>query len=109
MRTLLSALILSLGAIVSAQAEELSAATGANIKLGPVNGVAYYTVAEDGYRVVATLASGERGVPIRIRTTLAPAQRMSFSVPGEANDADVALELVREGDRVLLLASKAQF
>jgi hypothetical protein len=51
MRTLLSALILSLGAIVSAQAEELSAATGANIKLGPVNGVAYYTVADDGYRV----------------------------------------------------------
>ena len=47
---------------------------------------------------VATLATGENGVPVRISTTLAPKQRVTFSVPGEVDDADVAMELVRDGE-----------
>lgn len=99
MRVLASALVLTLAGIAGATAEEVTPAAAQAIDLGEIHGVAYYTVAADGYRVVATLA-GETGTPVRVTATLAPEQRMDLSVPGALGEADYALAFVRRGDRL---------
>ena len=40
-----------------------------SIKLGETTGVAYYTIADDGFRVVATVAASEAGPPTRFIAT----------------------------------------
>lgn len=63
-----------------------------------VVGTAYYTVEPDGFRVVATLASGEDATPVRYTTTLQPGQRTTISVPRPPGEAPLEVEFARQGD-----------
>jgi hypothetical protein len=74
------------------------------IDLGDVHGVAYYTVAPEGLKVVATLGASSDTAPVRVAATLAPAQRIGLSVPGAVGAAPRAVDIVREGDRILVVA-----
>ena len=86
----------------SARADEARPAEGRSIDLGEVSGVAYYTVERDGFRVVATLAQGETGTPVRFETVLAPGQSVVLSTPRGAGAAPEAVEISRRDDRVLV-------
>jgi hypothetical protein len=81
-----------------AQATEMHPMQATSISLGQVTGVAYYSETADGYQVVATLAAGENGTPMRFVTTLAEGQRMLVSVPQGADQAPIELEFARLGD-----------
>lgn len=71
---------------------------GQSIDLGGLRGVAYYSRQADGFRIVATLAEGEGGVPVRFEATLADRQKFIISVPGKAGEAARILEFSRAGD-----------
>ncbi len=75
---------------------------GHSIHLGRFDGAVYYTVEPDGYRVVATLASGADAQPIRFASTLQPGQRIVISVPQAVGQRSIDFEIVRDGDTVLM-------
>ena len=90
-----------------AQADELMPMQAKSLALGPVNGVAYYTVGEAGYQVVATLAAGDSGTPVRFVTTLSAGDRISVSVPRAVDEDAVSVEIARLGDAVFVTSSPA--
>lgn len=59
-----------------ARAEELRQIQAKSLQLGDVNGVAYYTVQDQGYRLVVTLA-GQGSTPVRFESTLLPGQKVA--------------------------------
>lgn len=81
-------------------AGELSAMAGESIHLGGFHGVFYYTDENDGYRVIATIAEGEAGVPVRFSATLTEGQSATISVPGTLGEPDQSLEISRSGDKL---------
>ncbi|MBB4187003.1 hypothetical protein [Sinorhizobium terangae] len=81
----------------AAAASDLKPGNGHSMHLGRFNGAVYYTVEKDGYRVVATLASGTDEQPIRFVSTLEPGQRLMISVPQEIGQPSVDFEIVRDG------------
>ena len=83
------------------QADELRPVEGRSLQLGSLGGVAYYTVQEDGYRLVATLA-GRDGTPVRFESVMSPGQTIVVSVPGVAGAAAEIAEFSRDGDRLLV-------
>ena len=83
-------------------AAELAPMDGHSIRIDRFDGSVYYTVEQDGYRVVATLAAGAEGVPVRLISTLMPGQRMVISVPQPAGQASVDFEIARKGDLLLV-------
>src|SRR6201999_4251673 len=89
--------------IGAAHAGELKPVLSPKIDLGGISGVAYYTVERDGFHVVATLAQGEAGTPIRVVSVLAPGQRVVLSTPQQAD----AIEISRKGDSVLVRKASA--
>ena len=93
---------LSLSLATAAGAAELNPRQSHSLDLGPVRGSAYYTVEKDGLRVVATLAPAEAGAatPLRVITTLASDQVVSFSVPGTQDGAAASVAFARRGNRV---------
>jgi hypothetical protein len=97
-RKTLFAVVFGIASLTAAQAEGLRPIEAKSIDLGGVSGIAYYTVERDGFRVVATLAQGEAGTPIRVVSTLAPGQRVVLSTPQPAG----AIEISRQGDSVLV-------
>lgn len=84
----------------AAQADGLDPLQARSIGLGGLTGVAYYTVAADGFRVVATLAVGEAAAPVRFIATLTPGQRIVLSVPRGPNETPREVEISRSGDVV---------
>lgn len=107
MRFIPLALALSLAAAAPAAAGEaqplpMTPSGAHSVDLGHFQGVAYYTEEPQGFRVVATLATGEEGVPLRFVATLADRQKVSFSVPAPAGSPAATLEIERSGDRVLV-------
>ena len=99
-RTILAAAFtLTIGA---AHAEGLQPIAGQSIHLGHVSGVAYYTVEPDGFRLVATLAQGEAGTPVRVEAILAAGQSVVLSTPREAGAGRHAVQISRHGDQVLV-------
>ena len=60
----------------SADAVSLAPMGASTVALGAYTGVAYYTVEDAGYQVVATIAPGEDGAPIRFVSTLADGQKV---------------------------------
>lgn len=68
------------------------------IELGDIAGVAYYTVEDDGYRVVATLAEGAEAHPIRVVATLSPDEAIVLSTPAPAGEAAREVEIRRDDD-----------
>jgi hypothetical protein len=83
-----------------AAGEDLSPLEGRTVELGEMRGIVYYTAEPDGMRLVATLAAGEEGVPVRIVTTLADGQSLVLSAPRAPGVAPHRTEIVRHGARV---------
>jgi hypothetical protein len=97
-RNMLFAVALGIASLTAAQAEGLRPIEGKSIDLHGISGIAYYTVERDGFRVVATLAQCETGIPIRVVSVLAPGQRVVLSTPQQAG----AIEISRKGDSLLV-------
>ena len=97
-RNMLFAAAFGIASLAVARAEGLRPIEGRSIDLGEISGIAYYTVEHDGFHVVATLAQGEAGTPIRVVSVLAPGQRVVLSTPQQAD----AIEISRKGDSVLV-------
>jgi hypothetical protein len=87
-------------AVSPLHAGELSAMAAESVDLGRLHGVLYYTNENDGYRVIATLADGEAGDPMRFSATLAEGQSATISVPGKLGEPDQRLEMLRSGDKL---------
>ncbi len=83
-------------------ASELSPGSGHSINLGRFNGAVYYTVEQAGYRVVATIAEGEKGLPVRFVATLSEGQALAISVPGKLGEASRMVEFARARGRLLI-------
>ena len=64
-----------------------------SIDLGGFRGVVYYTTEDGGYHVVATIAEGESGLPVRFEATLTKTQKMTISVPGKLGEMSHMLEM----------------
>ena len=97
-RNMLFAAAFGIASLAVARAEGLRPIEGRSIDLGEISGIAYYTVERDGFHVVATLAQGEAGTPIRVVSVLAPGQRVVLSTPQQAD----TIEISRKGDSVLV-------
>ena len=97
-RSMLFAAVFGIAPLAAARADGLRPMEGKSIDLGEISGVAYYTVERDGFHVVATLAQGQAGAPIRVVSVLAPGQRVVLSTPQQAD----AIEISRKGDSVLV-------
>jgi hypothetical protein len=97
-RNMLFAVAFGIASLTAARADGLRPMEGKSIDLGEISGIAYYTVEPDGFHVVATLAQGEAGTPIRVVSVLAPGQRVVLSTPQQAG----AIEISRKGGSVLV-------
>lgn len=97
-RNMLFAVTFGIASMTAAHSDGLRPMEGKSIDLGEISGVAYYTVERDGFHVVATLAQGEAGTPIRVVSILASGQRVLLSTPQQAG----AIEISRKGDGVLV-------
>jgi hypothetical protein len=86
----------------SADAVSLAPVSASTVALGTYTGVAYYTVEDTGYQVVATVAAGEAGVPIRFVSTLADGQNAILSVPQAVGSPALEMEFQRCGDAVVV-------
>ncbi len=102
-RNILFAVAFGIASLGVTHADGLRPTQGKSIDLGEISGIAYYTVERDGFHVVATLAQGEAGSPIRVVSVLAPGQRVVLSTPQQAG----AIEISREGDSLLVRKAKA--
>ena len=102
-RNLLFAVAFGVASLGAARADGLRPIQGKSVHLGEISGIAYYTVERDGFHVVATLAQGEAGTPIRVVSVLAPGQRLVLSTAHQAG----AIEISRQGDSVLVRKAKA--
>ena len=79
----------------------------ARLDLGPVSGVAYYTVEPDGYHVVATVG-GEGGTPVRVEVVLAPGARLDLSTAGPLGGQPKRLAIQRRGDALSIEPAVAE-
>jgi hypothetical protein len=73
-----------------------------SVRLARFDCIVYYTVEQDGYRVVATLASGAEDLPIRFISTLGPGQRIVISVPQSVDQPSVDFQILRDCDALLV-------
>jgi hypothetical protein len=99
-RALLLALLLA--ASGDAEAEQICEMAGVHISLGELSGNLYYVPEPDGYRVTATISSGDRATPLRFVATLVQGQSVVFSVPGKLGEPGQRLKVVRNGDRLFV-------
>ncbi|MCA1492138.1 hypothetical protein I6F11_14520 [Ensifer sp. NBAIM29] len=91
----------------AAAAAELAPENGHSISLGRFNGAVYYTIENDGYRVVTTLASGAEAQPIRFVSTLGPGERLVISVPRALGQPSADFEIIRDGEVLLVQEPRA--
>ena len=96
----LAALIFSLSPAYAGEVAEFQAAS---INLEPFQGIIYYTNGSDGYHIVATIAEGETGLPVRFEATLAEAQKVTISVPGKVGEKGRSFEISRAGGKLTVL------
>lgn len=101
-RAVITATLLALASIGSAQAHGLRPIQSQNINLGDVSGIAYDTAERDGFRVVATLAQGKAGTPVRFEAVLAPGQSVALSTPRGVGLPPDAVEIGREHDTLFV-------
>ena len=90
------------------RADQLQPIEGRSFSLGALSGVAYYTVEDDGYHVVVTVAQGEAGIPMRFESVLIAGQSLILSMPREEGTAPIAIEIRREGDELHVINTPAQ-
>jgi len=91
----------------AARADGLPPLEARSIDLGDVSGIAYYIDSSDGFRLVAILAQGETGTPVRFETLLTPGQSVVLSTPRDEGVAPVAVEISRQADTVLVREAAA--
>lgn len=93
---------LGLAGVPGASAEPLAPIEGRGIDLGrDVHGTVYWVAERDGaYLVVATVASGPDGTPVRFEAALADGQRVELSTPREAGQPARTFSIRRTGGRV---------
>ena len=96
-----AAIVLAATASLPARAAELRPMQGMSLQLGELHGIAYYTMEDAGYSVVATLA-GQDGRPVRFESTLLPGQKVVVSIPRHRGSQGQAVELARQGHRMLV-------
>src|SRR3954454_16567266 len=89
-------------AAVPVHAGELVALKAESFELGGYRGVVYYTNEHDGYQVVATIADGEAGPPIRLVAILAESQAITISVPGEFGTQSQELNISHAGGKLMV-------
>lgn len=106
-RNTILAATLALATIGVAQAESLQPRHSQSIELGTVSGVAYYTAERDGFRVVATLAQGETGTPVRFEAILASGQSVVLSTPRGVGAPSDAVEIGRENNTLFVRKAAA--
>ncbi len=106
-RTTILAATFALAVTGAARADGLPPLEAKSIDLGEVSGIAYYVDGRDGFRLVAILAQGETGTPVRFETLLTPGQRVVLSTPRDEGVAPVAVEISRQADTVLVRESAA--
>jgi hypothetical protein len=80
----------------------LTPLSGYSLHLGRFDGTVYYTVAEHGYRVVATFVSGSDELPIRFVATLADGQDVTLSVPQGPGEPSIDLGITRAEDALIM-------
>ena len=86
-----------------AHADPLQPIEARSLDLGPVSGVAYYTVEGEGFRVVATLSQpSESATPVRVETLLGRGQSVILSTPNGPGVAPEAIEISRQADTVVI-------
>ena len=85
----------------TAAASELAPDNGRTLHIGGFDGTVYYTVQQDGYHVVATLASGAE-TPIRFIATLGPGQSLTISVPQAVGEPPLDFEIARIGEALFV-------
>ena len=85
----------------AARPEGLREIQAKSLHLGDVGGVAYYTVQDQGYRLVVTLASQD-STPVRFESTLLSGQKVTMSMPGSARANAQTIEFSRQGDHLLV-------
>lgn len=101
MRSLVCALVFTIGGgTVVVNAGELKPIQAQSIALGSIQGVAYYTVEPEGFRVVTTVTAGENA--LRLTSTLGPDQNVVLSVPGAVGEAETKIEFIRLGDQLFV-------
>lgn len=103
----LAAIGAAAGLVTSVQASEIAAYRGQSIDLGSVAGVAYYTVEQGGYRVVATLADFDNKAAVRFEAVLAPGQSVVLSSPAARDGNPARIEISRIGERVKVESNSA--
>jgi hypothetical protein len=81
-------------------AEALKPVHAHKVDLGSLAGVAYYTVEEEGHRLVVSLKAPETDTPLRFVATLAPGQAVTLSVPRHVGEPPVDVHFVRHGERI---------
>jgi hypothetical protein len=83
-------------------AAELVPTNARSIRLAGLSGIVYYSVEQDGYRVVATLASSAGDLSFRFISTLAPGQRITLSVPQSVGRPPVDFDILRKDDTLVV-------
>jgi hypothetical protein len=83
------------------RAEELPPYAGMALQIGDMKGVAFYTLQEEGYHVIAILAA-RPGSPVRFESMLSPGQKMTISAPPTSPVNARTVEFSRQGDRLLV-------
>jgi len=91
--------IAATSALNIATADKLPPTFGRTIELGPINGVAYYTVTKDGFHVVATLANAF-SPSVRFEAVLAPGQSVIVSSPNAYGEEAARIEISRQNDDI---------
>ena len=102
MRRKYLALAALLAATATAKADMLVPFEAASIDLAGLHGFAYYSEHPDGFRVVATVADGEAGLPVRFQATLGDHQKLTISVPRALGEAALSVEFARTGDKLFV-------
>ena len=95
----LAAIVLAVTASLPARAAELRPLQGMSLQLGELHGIAYYTVEDAGYGVVATLA-GQDSTPVRFVSMLLPGQKVVVSIPAHRGSQGQTVEFARQGHRM---------
>ena len=85
-----------------AYAGEITSLQAESIQIGAFRGIVYYTSENDGYRLVATIAQGETGLPVRFEATLMDGQKAVISVPGNPGEKSLEVKVSRAGDKLVV-------
>jgi hypothetical protein len=89
-------------AVTPAHAGELYPMEASSISVGGFRGIVYYTENREGYRVTATMADGEKGLPIRFEATITEGQKLTITVPRSLGELSHVVELRRVDGKLVI-------